>query len=114
MQHGIIFYNNIITVLPRILEGPRSQEVLEGNNTHLSCNADGRPRPNITWDVEEEDVEMNVMYRKNGFLELQNVKSNGQYTFTVICIASNKGGNTTANATITILGKFMLFFFYRL
>ena len=107
----MVFFSPLtITVFPRITRQPRSQNVLEDNSINISCEAEGPPQLIITWSVEElEGVEMNSTDLKNGLLVLQNVKSKGRYTFTVICIASNKGGKTTANATITILGKYFLF-----
>ena len=51
---------------------------------------------------------MRKIIRDYKTLELQNVRSAGLYTFTVTCQATNKGGSATANATIEILGEFVI------
>lgn len=82
--------------------------VKEGENVTLKCDAEGPPKPSFTWNFVIPNVTIGNIIRKNNILELQNVRSAGLYNFTVICKASNKAGSRTANATINIVGKFVM------
>lgn len=105
-----IFYKHIsdfeILVRPRITKAPANTKVIEGENVTLTCDAEGPPKPSFEWDFVMENVTIEKIVENNNILELQNVRSTGLYNFTVTCKASNKGGSHSANATITIVGKF--------
>ena len=98
-----------ILVPPRVTKSPNNTTINEGENVTLTCDAEGPPKPTFTWSNAGEKVTIEKIISKNNKLELRNVRSAGRYHFTVTCIASNKGGATTANATIEILGRFLIF-----
>ena len=103
----LIFFLEI-SVLPRIIEHPAEGKVKEGENITLTCDAVGPPKPSLTWSYDSKNVSIERSIKYHNMLELRNVRSAGLYKFTVTCKAANKGGNRMANATIEILGKFML------
>ena len=91
-----------ISVPPRITKGPNNATMNEGENISLTCDAEGPPKPTFTWDLVSKNVTFGKIIPNKNKLELVNVRSTGLYHFTVVCIASNKGGNKTAEATIDI------------
>jgi hypothetical protein len=97
----------VILVLPRITKYPNDATINEGENVNLTCDAEGPPKPTLTWSYVSDEVTIEKIIAINNKLELQNVRSVGNYYFTVTCIASNKAGNSTAKATIEILGMFL-------
>ncbi len=98
-----------ILVPPCITKSPNDTTINEGENVTLTCDAVGPPKPTFTWSNVSEKVTIEKIISKSNKLELRNVRSAGDYHFTVTCEASNKGGTSTANATIEILGKFLIF-----
>ena len=92
-----------VQFLPRITTPPNDTTINEGENVELTCDAEGPPKPTFTWSNVSKKVTIEKIISKNNQVELQNVRSVGRYDFSVICIASNKGGNASANATIEIL-----------
>jgi hypothetical protein len=96
-----------ILVPPRITRGPNDTTINEGENITLTCDAEGPPKPKFTWGIVSKRVAIKEIISNNNKLELRNVQSAGDYNFIITCQASNKGGNSTANATIEILGKFL-------
>ena len=98
-----------ILVPPRITKSPNDTIINEGENITLTCDAEGPPKPTFAWSNASEKVTIKKIISKNNKLELRNVRSAGRYHFTVTCIASNKGGKSTANATIEILGEYLKF-----
>ena len=96
-----------ILVPPRITKYPNDTTINEGENITLTCDAEGPPKPKFTWRNVTERVAIEEIISKNNELKLRNVQSAGDYKFIVTCQASNKGGNSTANATIEILGMFL-------
>ncbi len=98
-----------ILVPPRITKSPKDTTINEGENVILTCDAEGPPKPTFTWSNVSEKVTIEEIISMNNKLELRNVRSVCDYYFTVTCEASNKGGTSTANATVEILGKFLIF-----
>ncbi len=99
-----------ILVPPRIIKGPNDTSTInEGDNVTLTCDAEGPPKPTFTWSNVSEKVTIEKIISMNNKLELRKVRSDGDYYFTVTCEASNKGGTSTANATVKIWGKFLIF-----
>jgi len=103
---------------PSITSPPAAVQAVERDNVTLSCTAEGRPLPNITWLVEpysggapveiERDSGATEQRNKSahqttGFLTLQNVRpiDTGNYT----CNTSNRLGSNTSKALVEVLGK---------
>ena len=92
----------ISTVTPVIETHPQADPIKEGENLTLFCNATGSSLT-ISWTKNgfainpNEDVRIRLSTDKEQ-LTITNVsrKDNGAYR----CVASNKVGNATSNATI--------------
>ena len=64
---------------------------LEGNNLQLTCEASGRPEPNITWTKEKPGNQDNIGVVQEGkVLNITNINRNDSGTFT--CTAYNGFG----------------------
>ena len=93
-----------LLLVPTNITGIRgNQTVLEGDNLHLTCNALGRPEPNITWTKEKPVNQANTVVVQEGkVLTITNINRTdaGDYT----CTAYNGFGkpeNQTVYVTVT-------------
>ena len=93
-----------LLLVPTNITGIRgNQTVLEGDNLHLTCNALGRPEPNITWTQEKPVNQANTVVVQEGkMLTITNINRTdaGDYT----CIAYNGFGkpeNQTVYVNVT-------------
>ena len=77
------------------------QDVHEHSEVTLSCNATGKPEPNITWTrVWENGTDSGALQSKDGYLVMANISrsSNGTYR----CTAFN-GAGEPVNQTVTVI-----------
>ena len=77
------------------------QDICEHSEVTLSCNATGKPKPNITWTrVWENVTDSGALQSKDGYLVMADISrtSNGTYR----CIASN-GVGEPANQTVKVI-----------
>ena len=77
------------------------QDVHEHSEVTLSCNATGKPEPNITWTrVWENGTDSRALQSKDGYLVMANISrsSNGTYR----CTAFN-GVGKPVNQTVTVI-----------
>ena len=84
---------------PRITVAPvRKSEVDAGQNLMLTCNADGDPKPKVTWT--KDGVPQNQFNSVGSALHLINIqgKDVGSYR----CTASNGCGTATSIAFVNI------------
>lgn len=89
----------IVYVPPRITKEPvRNSEVNAGQNLILTCNADGDPKPNITWT--KDNVPQNQFNYFGSALRLVNVQ--GKDTGPYRCTARNAYGTATAVAFVNM------------
>ena len=82
----------------------KSQYVCEGVTVTLSCNATGKPPPNITWTkVEENGPDSRALPSVDGFYVISDIKntSNGTYR----CTASNRVGYPVNQTTVVNVGS---------
>ncbi len=94
---------------PKITDHPESQTITEGDgDVTLSCDASGSPAPELSWTRNGSPVETSNNSRislsnNNKSLTITNVNraDSGKYQ----CVASNKLGNATSNATLDIQCK---------
>ena len=93
-----------LLLVPTNINGVRgNQTVLEGHKLTLTCEATGRPEPNITWIKEKPGNQGNTVVVQEGkVLNITNVKTTdaGNYT----CTADNglsKPENQTAYVNVT-------------
>ena len=94
------FLLHYIIVRPSITEISRNQTWNETNDVTLSCNATGKPPPNVTWsNPESEDMKYS-----ESVLLLKNIsrEQDGDYW----CTASNRVGNATASVRVTVNCKY--------
>ena len=77
------------------------QDVCEHSEVTLSCNATGKPEPNITWTrVWENGTDSGALQSEDGYLVMANISrsSNGTYR----CTAFN-GVGEPVNQTVTVI-----------
>lgn len=92
-------YQNVI-VRPNITEISRNQTLNETNDVTLSCNAIGKPPPNVTWSSpgnKDKKYPGSVLPLKNISRE-----QDGEYW----CTATNRVGNATASVRVTVNCKY--------
>eukprot|EP00092_Neocalanus_flemingeri_P009191 GFUD01009892.1.p1 GENE.GFUD01009892.1~~GFUD01009892.1.p1 ORF type:complete len:761 (+),score=236.03 GFUD01009892.1:117-2399(+) len=93
---------NILTVLARIKEGPAKQLVAsKGSNVSLPCEAEGYPKPIISWTVNGTLIGDSVKYSvdtDSGQLTVKqaSVEDEGEYK----CRATNHGEDTAEGTLI--------------
>ncbi|CAG0883608.1 unnamed protein product [Darwinula stevensoni] len=87
---------------PKILEGPRDQEVEEGGWVKFPCRSDGNPRPTVTWVFNGKRLLQlpNVRISASG-LEVLRVKKNHAGVYQ--CFAANGVGRATQSALLRVL-----------
>ena len=66
------------------------QTVLEGGNLQLTCEASGKPEPNITWTKEKTGNQGNSVLQEGKVLTITKVSRNDSGTFN--CTAYNGFG----------------------
>ena len=87
------------TVPSSITQITHDQNVTEGDNLTLTCNASGMPQPNVSW------IKPGGQRQYGHMLEFTNINRSqaGEYK----CEASNECGNATETATIDVQCKYM-------
>ena len=87
------------TVPSSITQITQDQNVTEGDNLTLTCNASGMPQPNVSW------IKPGGQRQYGHMLEFTNINRSqaGEYK----CEASNECGNATETATIDVQCKYM-------
>ena len=86
---------------PQVVDMTSDQYVHEHCEVTLSCNATGKPEPNITWTrVWENGTDSGALQSKDGYLVMANISrsSNGTYR----CTAFN-GIGEPVNQTVTVI-----------
>ncbi|XP_055887034.1 peroxidasin homolog [Biomphalaria glabrata] len=90
-------------VMPKFMEAPSDVSVIEGDDVVLPCQASGKPRPEITWNINSEPVTSNIRMRTlaNGSLSIINIRVSdaGRY----VCQASNSVQTITTVANVRVL-----------
>ena len=101
---------------PEFTAHPENQNIEEGKNATLSCNATGNPEPTFSWTINGSAVNTTANPRISLSLE------NKQLTITNVtridsgnqhrCVANNTIGNVTSNAaTLNTQCKYYLALF---
>nr|XP_058962910.1 hemicentin-2-like [Pocillopora verrucosa] len=86
-----------VNVPSSITQITQDQNVTEGDNLTLTCNASGMPQPNVSW------IKPGGQHQYGHMLEFTNINRSqaGEYK----CEASNECGNATETATIDVQYK---------
>lgn len=88
-------------VPPVVVAATPSVTVVEGKTALLRCNVTGIPVPTLTWSRKDGKM-LNRRFRlqSEGTLEIAvaETKDAGQY----ICMATNKGGNSTSSVALYV------------
>ena len=96
-----VCFNLFLTGCTKIVEVTKNQDVYEHSEVTLSCNATGKPEPNITWTrVWENGTDSGPLSSKDGnlFIAKINRRSRGTYR----CTAFN-GVGESVNQTMTVI-----------
>ena len=88
--------------IPIIVQGPKTQRLIEGDTVILNCQAHGKPMPDITWLFEDKLIP-SIFYSGNvsGYsaLTIRNSNKSGNYT----CRATNQVDSTISIAEVTFV-----------
>ena len=93
---------------------PENVTAKAGATAQLVCAASGEPKPNISWQKHgvfnhfpaAQDKRMHVIPEDDHFF-IVNVKAADEGVYS--CIAENEAGFVTANVTLTVLRKLILY-----
>ena len=86
---------------PRILtQLPPELTWSEGNRQELNCDADGKPKPGVTWHKDGRVIKSGHRRAKLEFTSV-NYKDEGSYT----CVAKNVGGMKEKQVKVNVLCK---------
>ena len=122
-----IFYNYFV-VGPNITSTPVNQTIVDPASATFNCEAEGLPRPDISWFKIQNDVAMEITSADSDFI-VSTVNGTGdrQVMSTLkvdivrpalaamyICNASNVVRSMTAAATLIVHSKSLFFRGYRL
>jgi hypothetical protein len=100
-----------VHVFPMFTKTPLDVTVKSGSTARLECAAQGQPQPEIAWQKDGGDDfpaarerRMHVMPTDDVFF-IVNVKSSDEGMYS--CTATNAAGTIIANATLSVLGKYL-------
>lgn len=100
----------VSTVLPSFIKTPRDSTIRTGHTARLECAAEGHPAPQIAWQKDggtdfpaARERRMHVMPDDDVFF-IMDVKPEDMGLYS--CTAKNTAGTVSANATLTVLGKY--------
>lgn len=101
----------LISVLPSFTKTPMDLTIRAGAMARLECAALGHPAPQIAWQKDggtdfpaARERRMHVMPEDDVFFIVDvKIEDIGVYS----CTAQNSAGSISANATLTVLGKWM-------
>ena len=78
------------------------QDVCEHSEVTLSCNATGKPEPNITWTrVRDNGADSGSIQSKDGYLVMANISRSSSGTYR--CTAFNGVGEAVNQTVIVIV-----------
>lgn len=101
----------LISVLPSFTKTPMDLTIRAGAMARLECAALGHPAPQIAWQKDggtdfpaARERRMHVMPEDDVFFIVDvKIEDIGVYS----CTAQNSAGSISANATLTVLGKWV-------
>ena len=86
---------------PKVVDVTSDQYVHEHSEVTLSCNATGKPEPNITWTrVRENGAYSGSLQSKDGYLVMANISRSSSGTYR--CTAFN-GVGEAVNQTVMVI-----------
>ena len=102
---------SLISVLPSFTKTPMDLTIRAGAMARLECAALGHPAPQIAWQKDggtdfpaARERRMHVMPEDDVFFIVDvKIEDIGVYS----CTAQNSAGSISANATLTVLGKWI-------
>ena len=102
-------YLNILNQRATIVEGPKEEKMVsKGSNVTMKCQAEGYPKPTISWEFENNQIISNEKYminKDNGDLVIREVGTEDEGVYR--CTASNyystnQEGNLIVKSVTTI------------
>ena len=111
LRRLIVLFRRYFTALPVWIDvPPKNTFALVNETVELECKGRGNPTPTINWkknNVVVNNVTFPRYYlRSTGSLQI--VRSQKSDTAKYTCVATNRYGSKQANATLTVLSKFIL------
>ena len=88
--HFLKCHSSVLLVPAKIHQIRGEQTVLEGGKLQLTCEASGKPEPNITWTKEKTGNQGNSVFQEGKVLTITKVSRNDLGTFN--CTAYNGFG----------------------
>ena len=99
-----LFFGFNISVAPDFLTQPSNRTDLSGRNVTFYCAAGGKPDPMITWKFSGGALPPHQFH--NGNLTVLFTKNSVEYEGTYTCVVSNKAGEISATAWLTVDCKY--------
>ena len=99
---SVFFFTWLFVERTKVVDVTSDQDVCERSVVTLSCNATGKPEPDITWTrVWENGTDSGALQSKDGYLVMANISrsSNGTYR----CTAFNGVGEPVNQTTKVIV-----------
>ena len=91
----------MFTERPEVVDVTSDQDVQEHSEVTLSCNATGKPEPNITWTrVWENGTDSGELQSEDGYLVMADINRSSKGTYR--CTAFNGVGEPDSQ-TVTVI-----------
>ena len=85
--------------------GPPDVQVRPGQQLTIACGAEGRPDPEIAWDVDGQSIVTGERYNvgSDGSLVISSVQREDEGSYT--CTATNTNGDDRATIDVVVPGR---------
>ncbi|XP_060080594.1 neuroglian-like isoform X2 [Ylistrum balloti] len=102
-KHGTLWadvYLNVLAYGPEITSGPGQLTVAEGQSVTLTCENDGKPQPQLTWNKGAQVLRGSRYTQTGSSITIADVSSADGGTYT--CTARNKYAIKSSSGSLTV------------